>query len=136
MVILLAIAGCDKQEQVLPQNHSPNELVHFGMGENWLATYSVFKVNDSLFDSIYIQFIGEWKDTKVGPIEYELEGAEHRASSSYPQELQGVGSFQVSSKFNADLFSLEPNADGIYKLTIKSNVDTEVLTLIEISNSK
>lgn len=132
MVFILVISGCAKQEES-PQNKVPNEMIYYGKGENWLATYSLFMVDKSLFESIYIQYIGGDRDSKIGPIEYELVGSEYKSSSSYPQELQGVRSFQVSSEFNADLFSLKPTPDGTYKITIKSKLKTEVLSLSKIS---
>jgi hypothetical protein len=143
VVFFLVISGCAKQEEinptntvteeVPPQDQVLNEVIYYGKGDNWLATCSLFMVNTSLFESIYIQYIGENSDSEVGPIEYELVGSEYKSSSSYPQELQGVGSFQVSTKFNTDLFSLKPTGDGTYKLTIKSNLNTEVLSLSKIS---
>lgn len=41
------------------KQENADEVVYFGKGEGWLATFSVFKVNNSLFDSLYIQYIGE-----------------------------------------------------------------------------
>ncbi|RIX59226.1 hypothetical protein D3P08_03460 [Paenibacillus nanensis] len=117
----------------VPNNNSMKEneqgTVYFGKGEVWLATYSVFKVNNSLFDSLYIQYIGKNRDESIGPIEYSLVGDGFKFESQYSQELKGVRSFHTSSEANADIFSFEPNKDGVFTLTIKYSGKTETLHL-------
>lgn len=127
---LLFLSGCANKENEITYKESPNEIIYFGKTEEWLATYSVFKVRNSSFDSIYIQNIGEDRETKKGPIEYLLVGGEgYRSESSFPQELQGVRSFHTSSEVNSDVFSIMPNNDGVFTLTIKYNGKTEIITL-------
>lgn len=122
----LLVSGCANN---VKEKESANEVVYFGKGEAWLATFSVFQVNQSLFDSLYIQYIGGNREEKIGPIEYSLAGDGFKSESQYPQELQGVRSFQVSTEANADIFSFKPNEDGVYTLTVKYKGGTETLTL-------
>ena len=131
---LLVLSGCANKEDEITYKERPNEVIYFGKTEEWLATYSIFKVRNSLFDSIYIQNIGEDRESKKGPIEYILVGDEGlRFESSYPQELQGVRSFQTSSEYNSDVFSIMPNKDGVFTLTIKHNGKTEIITLSSLN---
>lgn len=131
---LLFLSGCTNKGTDNTFKGNTDEVVYFGKGEEWLATYSVFKVNNSLFDSIYIHNIGGDRESKVGPIEYKLVGGDgYKSESQYPQELQGVRSFQTSSEANADFFSFKPNKDGVFTLTIKYNGKIEALTLSTIT---
>ncbi|MBB6638202.1 hypothetical protein [Cohnella thailandensis] len=126
--VLLLTACNDKSE-------TQNEAVYLGKGEEWLATYSLFKVNHSWFDSLYIQNIGEDRGSKIGPIEYRLIGGEgFEMASQYPLELQGVRSLHVSSEMNADFFTIHPNDEGVFELSItKTDGQTETLALSAIT---
>lgn len=133
--ILLFISGCTNKESVINLKGKSDEVVYYGKGEEWLATYSIFKVKNSLFDSIYIQNIGGNREAKIGPIEYQLVGGEgFKFESQYPQELQGVRSFHTSSEANADVVTIKPTTDDVFKLTIKYNGKIETLTLSSIAH--
>lgn len=134
--ILLFISGCTNKESVSNFKEKSDEVVYYGKGEEWLATFSIFKVKNSLFDSIYIQNIGGNREAKIGLIEYQLVGGEgFKFESQYPQELQGVRSFYTSSEANADVVTIKPTTDDVFKLTIKYSGKIETLTLSAITRS-
>ncbi|WP_217591939.1 hypothetical protein [Cohnella sp. GbtcB17] len=129
LFMFLLLSACTSKEAEHNLNDQPDEVVYYGKGEEWLATFSIFKVNHLLFDSIYIQNIGEDRGAK-GPIEYKLVGGDgFKFESQYPQELQGVRSFHTSSESNSDIVSIKPTADGVFELTIEFNGKTENLKL-------
>ncbi|WP_239616809.1 hypothetical protein [Cohnella mopanensis] len=124
-ILSLLVTGCSLEVKVDKQD---NVLVYFAKGETWASTYTLIDAGDTLFDSLYIQHIGN-RETELKPIEYVLEGNGIKSASQYPQKLQGVRSFQVSSEYNKQLIDLEDNEDKEYKLIIKQNGKTEELTL-------
>lgn len=131
---LLFLSGCANNESDIATKENFNEVIYFGKTEEWLATFSIFQVRTSLFDSIYIQNIGEDREAEIGTFEYTLAGGEgFKAESSFPQKLQGVRSFQVSGETNAEIFTIEPNVDGEFILTIRNRGKTETITLSRIT---
>ncbi|WP_090108776.1 hypothetical protein [Cohnella sp. OV330] len=132
----LFLSACTSKEADNDTKEQSDEVVYYGKGEEWLATFSIFKVNRSMFDSIYIQNIGENRGAK-GSIEYQLVGGDgFKFESQYPQELRGVRSFHTSSEFNSDVISIKPTADGVFELTIKYNGKMEKLKLKNITAPK
>lgn len=129
LFMYLLLSACTSKEAENDLKEQQDEVVYYGKGEEWLATFSLFKVNRSMFESLYIQNIGEDRGAK-GPIEYQLVGGDgFKFESQYPQELQGVRSFHTSSESNSDVVSIKPTADGVFELTIEFNGNTEKLKL-------
>lgn len=101
-------------------NKTEGDVYYLGVGDSWLATYSVNKVNNSYYDSLSIQYIYDECSSEpevVSPIEYTLVGNSSTKESSFPQELQGILNFHVASRINADFF--ETNFDNQMQLTVK-----------------
>lgn len=122
ILIGLLVAGCksdNKEESAI--------LIYFAKGEAWAASYTLFDGGETIFDSLYIQHIGN-RDSEQKPIEYILEGNGVKMESQFPLKLQGVRSLQVSSEYNKELMKLEDN-NKEYKLIIKQNGISEELIL-------
>ena len=130
MLFSLLVSGCnsDSQDQEAKQN---NILVYFAKGETWASTYTLINAGETVFDSLYIQHIGN-RESELKPIEYVFEGNGIKTESQFPQKLQGVRSFQVSSEYNKQLVNLEDN-NKEYKLIIKQNGILEELILRLVS---
>lgn len=124
-IFTLLVTGCKTETKVEKQN---NILVYFAKGETWASTYTLIDGGETVFDSLYIQHIGN-RELQLKPIEYVLEGNGIKSESQYPQKLQGVRSFQVSSEYNKQLINLEDNENKEYKLIIKQNGKMEELIL-------
>lgn len=124
-LMLSFLVGCSSGKS----NHTPQDgiAVYFSKNDNWAATVTLIRSEDSIFESLYIQDIGNPNETH-SPIEYSLEGNGVNMESQYPQKLQGVRSFQVSSEFNQKLFKKE-GLDKEYTLTIKSLGEASELKL-------
>jgi hypothetical protein len=103
ILLILVITGCNSGVK-----KSKKILVYFAKGTTWASTYTLIDASETIFDSLYIQHIGN-RETKINSIEYVLEGNGIKSESQYPQKLQGVRSFQVSSEYNKELINLNDN---------------------------
>jgi hypothetical protein len=123
------ITGCSSESKEAKQK---DVLVYFAKGDLWASTYTLIDADDTIFDSLYIQHIGN-RESEMKPIEYILEGNGIKSESQYPQNLQGVRSFQVSTEYNKQLINLENNEDKEYKLTIEQDgkIEELILRLVE-----
>ncbi len=109
-------------------------LNHFysGQSDSWLATYSSTRANSSIYSTLTIQYLYDSHETqneagKIGPIEYQLKLSEMKAESSFPQELQGMGSLHVVTRMNPDMFVFTPGDSA--ELTVSWQGKTEKLYL-------
>lgn len=123
-LLLVIISGCTSD--------APTEendiLVYFAKGETWAATYTLIDAEETIFDSLYIQHIGD-RDLELEPIEYSLEGSRMKQESQYPRELQSVRSFQESGEHSKEVLNNIKDKDEEYKLTIKQSGGSEELIL-------
>ena len=106
-ILLLSLMGCANRKTT----EDNNTYFYIGQSNRWIATYSITKVKSTYYDSLSIQYIFDnndpnEKNQKIGPIEYQLNGNSMKTESSFPQELQGVGSFHTGSIINADAFDI------------------------------
>lgn len=114
--------GCSKNElhnaKADLNTKERSQIFYFGEGKEWFGTVTISKVKTSYFESLYIQHIIERSTTgkeqqaskNVGKIEYVLNLGNHNSTrSSYPQALQGIGSFHVATEINAETFDLKPS---------------------------
>lgn len=115
------------------------DIAYMGRGDKWLATYTITKVKDSYYKSLYIQYIADInKITKnngnqdIGPIEYELNGSTMVLSSSYPQELKGIGNFHTAIVTSSKLTSFR--VDDVIELEVKWQDKSEKIVLKRIKN--
>ena len=120
----------EKKEEIVQKD----VVVYFAKGKEWAASYTLFDGGETMFDSLYIQNIGD-REAEQKPIEYVFEGNGIKSESQYPLELQGVRSLQVSSEYNKELIKINRN-DKEYKLTIKQDGTSEELTLRLINNAR
>lgn len=126
--IIFLLSGCS----INKENKAKDIHFYSGQSDSWLATYSIIKAKSSYYTSLSIQYIfdDEHKtnvDEKIGPIEYILEGDLLKHESSYPQELEGVGTFHVGSSMNADYVKI--NLDDEVELTVKWQDNEETFKL-------
>ena len=124
-LLTLIITGCSSEQKNAEQKEV---IVYFAKGDSWASTYTLIDAGESIFDSLYIQHIGN-RESEMKPIEYELEGNGIKSESQYPQKLQGVRSFQVSTEYNKQLINIENIEGKEFKLTIKQNGKIEELIL-------
>jgi hypothetical protein len=124
-LLTLIITGCSAEQKNAEQKEV---IVYFAKGDSWASTYTLIDAGESIFDSLYIQHIGN-RESEMKPIEYELEGNGIKSESQYPQKLQGVRSFQVSTEYNKQLINIENIEGKEFKLTIKQNGKIEELIL-------
>lgn len=128
LFILLTLFGCSNG--VGNEGEDREEVYLFvGKSENWLATYTLLTANESGYDSLYIQHIGDRYQENISPIEYILGGNGMKAESQYPMELQGVRSFHVSGEYNKNVFNIKPTQEDTYILQITTAEGTEEMTL-------
>jgi len=125
ILLSLIVNGC--RSEINESKHN-KILVYFAKGQTWVSTYTLIDAGETIFDSLYIQHIGD-RDSELKPIEYVLEGNGLKSESQYPQKLQGVRSFQVSSEYNKQLINLEENENKAYKLIVKQGGKIEELIL-------
>jgi len=129
MLLVLLLTSCTSEQK---EDNSKDVYVYFAKGEQWATTYTLIDVGESVFDSLYIQHIGD-RDSELEPIEYVLEGNGIKSATQYPQKLQGVRSFQSSTEYNKQLINLENIENKVYKLIIKQNDQKEELQLKYVS---
>jgi len=125
ILLLTLLTGCKADSH---EGQKEKILVYFAEGEKWASTFTLIDAGESIFDSLYIQHIGD-RESTLDPIEYTLEGKGIKLASQYPQKLQGVRSFQVSGESSKDLIDGFEDKDQEYKLTIKQNGSSEELIL-------
>ena len=101
LFVIMLLSGCSKEK---------NTYYYIGQSDSWIATFSMIKVDSCFYNSVTIQSIIDTSHTEkikiLGPIEYQLNSTSMKIESSYPQELQGVGSFLTSNIMNADSFDI------------------------------
>ncbi len=131
ILLLILLTGCKSDSH---EGQKENILVYFAEGEKWASTFTLIDAGESVFDSLYIQHIGD-RESNLGPIEYTLEGKGIKLASQYPQKLQAVRSFQVSGESSKDLINGFEDKDQEYKLTIKQNESSEELILKLVNES-
>ncbi|GKU78411.1 hypothetical protein [Paenibacillus sp. L3-i20] len=124
---LIMITGCESKSESKEQTDD-KILVYYGKGQTWASTLTFFEDRGTIFESLYIQHIGN-RQAELKPFEYVLEGEGIKSASTYPQKLQGVRSFQVSSEFNSDYLNLVKNKQEEYNLSITHDGITEKLVL-------
>lgn len=124
-ILATLITGCSFESKEVKQK---DVFVYFAKGDLWASTYTLIDAGETIFDSLYIQQIGS-RESETKPIEYVLEGNGIKSESQYPQDLQSIRSFQVSTEYNKQLINLENNEDKEYKLTIKQDGKVEELIL-------
>lgn len=123
VLIVFALGGCSKREDI---------IVYTGYGESWLATYSSSLIEDTVYDSLMIQYLyGHESLDEVLTLDYRLEGGSFTISSSFPQNLQGNGSFHTTTRFSAESF--EQMEDKKVQLTIEWNGEREVIDLKRVN---
>ena len=132
MLLISILSGCTSDYSNSKETNDENILVYFAKGEAWAATYTLIDAGESIFDSLYIQYIGD-RVSELKPIEYVLEGNEFKMESQYPQELKSVRSFQVSGEYNKQLLNNFENKNQEFRLTIKQNGKSENLILRLVS---
>lgn len=125
ILLLILLTGCKSASH---ESQKEKILVYFAEGEKWASTFTLIDAGESIFDSLYIQHIGD-RESTLGPIKYTLEGKGIKLASQYPQKLQGVRSFQVSGESSKELIDGFEDKDQEYKLTIKQNGRSEELIL-------
>ncbi|MNU90826.1 hypothetical protein D3C71_807030 [compost metagenome] len=125
LLLILLVSGCSSDSRESVNN---NILIYFAKGDTWASTYTLIDAGETIFDSLYIQHIGD-RDSELKPIEYELEGNGIKIESQYPQKLQGVRSFQVSGEYNKQFIKSFKDKNQEYKLTIKQNGVSKELVL-------
>ncbi|MCR8643231.1 hypothetical protein NV379_11220 [Paenibacillus sp. N1-5-1-14] len=131
----ILLTSCTSKPTDAPPKQDSTSFVYMDQQGEWLATYSVFKVKTSYFESLYLQYIGEDRGAKIGPIEYKLVGEGMEWASQYPQDLQGVRSFHTSSEINADILPHKPTKDSNFKLEIKYQGKSANFTLKAMQTS-
>ncbi|GIO13851.1 hypothetical protein J19TS2_34060 [Cohnella xylanilytica] len=131
VLLLVLLTGCNSDSH---EGRKEKLLVYFAEGENWASTFTLMDAGESIFDSLYIQHIGD-RESTMDPIEYTLEGKGIKLASQYPQKLQGVRSFQVSGESSKELIDGFEDKDQEYKLTIKQNESSEELILKLVNES-
>lgn len=124
-ILTLIITSCSSEQRNAEQKEV---FVYFAKGDSWASTYTLIDAGETIFDSLYIQHIGN-RESETKPIEYVLEGNGIKSETQYPQKLQGVRSFQVSTEYNKQLINIENNEGKEFKLTIKQNGKIEELIL-------
>lgn len=126
IVIILSLGGCSNNKDI----EKKDTYYYIGQSKSWLATYSVTKVKSSYYDSLSIQYLfddNESEATKIGPIEYQLNGNSIKTQSSYPQELQGVANFHTGNRMNADVIQITFGKD--VELNVKWQGKNETVKL-------
>jgi hypothetical protein len=124
-IFVLFVTACSTTAKEEKQN---DVVVYFAKGETWASTYTLIDAGETIFDSLYIQHIGD-REQELGPIEYVLEGGGMKLASQYPLKLQSVRSLQVSSEFNKAFINIEASDNKEYKLVITQDGKTEELLL-------
>lgn len=115
--ILFMLGGCSKKENI---------IVYTGYGESWLATYSSSLIDDTVYDTLMIQYLyGHESLVEFPTVDYHLEGKSFAISSSFPQNLQGNGSFNTTIRSNS--VSFERMNDKKVQLTIEWNGEEETI---------
>ncbi|RUL52248.1 hypothetical protein [Lysinibacillus antri] len=116
------------------ENENPDHISYFGKGSEWFGTYTISKVNNSYFDSLYIQYVQDRANPgteqtmeELGQIEYVLDTGNSVLESSSPLPLEGIGSFHTATEFNAEMFEMD-YPDEI-TLTVKWQDQNEVIQL-------
>jgi len=128
-IITLILTGCSDGDKGKEHN---DLTVYYAKSDTWASTYTLIEDEESIFDSLYIQHIGE-RQLELKPIEYELEGNGMTTKSTSPQKLQSVRSFQVSGEYNKNIIKTEKSEDIEYTLTITQNGTSEVLVLRQVT---
>ncbi|MDX8365581.1 hypothetical protein [Cytobacillus sp. IB215665] len=85
-IFIFMIGGCEADNKTANNFEPEMNVLYFGEGKKWFATFSVAKVRNSYFESMYIQYIQD-----RNPHEYQL-----------PTEIEyvlntGVSSFKSNS---------------------------------------
>lgn len=125
LLLIVFVVGCNTSTH---ETKAKDLFVYYAIGSSWAATYTILDGGETFFDSLYIQNLDP-AVSGMKPIEYVLKGDGREASSQYPQPLQGVRSFQVSTEYNKQLIDLSDYEDKVYQLTIKQDGKEEHLTL-------
>lgn len=125
LLLTVVMMGCSTSTH---ETKAKDLFVYYAIGSSWAATYTILDGGETYFDSLYIQNLDP-AVSGMKPIEYVLKGDGREASSQYPQPLQGVRSFQVSTEYNKQLIDLSDYEDKVYQLTIRQDGKEEHLTL-------
>lgn len=72
VLIVFALGGCSKREDI---------IVYTGYGESWLATYSSSLIEDTVYDSLMIQYL---YGHEFPILDYRLEGRLFTIFSLFP----------------------------------------------------
>lgn len=123
VLFVFMLGGCSKREDI---------IVYMGYGESWLATYSSSLIEDTVYDSLMIQYLDGYESLDELPtLDYRLEGRSFTISNSFPQNLQDNGVFHTTTRFSAESF--EKMDDKKVQLTIEWNGEKEVIDLKRVN---
>lgn len=127
IALLSIVSGCSYEKSEEEQN-----VMYFGVGEDWFGTYTISKVHSSFFESLYIQRIIDRENEPtligdVGEIEYVLDAGSSKLKSNSPQPLKGIGNFHTATETSG--FLVEGKYPEQATLTIEWNNQTEEIIL-------